>query len=62
MLDKPWDSSRYAHRQGELSVQLPEGAHSLRLKLRSHEDFVFGTAFSPETVPGEGLRLLYHKG
>lgn len=51
-LDPPLNSSSYAHRQGDLAVQLPAGAHDLRLKLLRHEGFVFGTAFSPETVAG----------
>jgi hypothetical protein len=51
---EPFDSSRYAHRQGRLTLQLPEGATNLRMKLRAHEEFVFGTAFSPDfdTIPG----------
>lgn len=53
-LDPPLNSTSYAHRQGDLAVQLPAGAHDLRLKLLKHEGFVFGTAFSPETVAGEG--------
>jgi hypothetical protein len=52
-LDPPLNSSSYAHRQGDLAVQLPAGARDLRLKLLKHEGFVFGTAYSPETVAGE---------
>lgn len=52
-LDPPTGNDRYAHRQGHLAVQLPAGARDLRLQLLKHEDFVFGTAYGPETVPGE---------
>lgn len=52
-MDPPLKSSSYAHRQGQLAVQLPEGATNLHLKLLRHEGFVFGTAHSPETVPGD---------
>jgi hypothetical protein len=52
-LHPPPGKDRYAHRQGNLAVQLPAGARDLHLQLVKHEGFVFGTAFSPETVPGE---------
>jgi hypothetical protein len=54
-MNPPLSSSAYAHRQGQLSVQLPVGATNLKLRLKSHEGFVFGTAYSPETVAGEVL-------
>lgn len=38
------------HRQANLTVALPHGAKNLQLKLKRH-DFVFGTAYQPETAP-----------
>lgn len=49
----------YAHRQGQLAIQLPPGARDLSLKLQSHEGFVFGTAFSPETVAGNNCVFVW---
>jgi hypothetical protein len=54
-MNPPLTSAAYAHRQGQLTVQLPAGAANLTLRLKSHEGFVFGTAYSPETVAGESF-------
>jgi GH35 family endo-1,4-beta-xylanase len=47
-INRPWDLKRYAARRGKKSVQLPPGATDVRIKLKRHEDWVFGTAFNPE--------------
>jgi hypothetical protein len=38
-------------------VQVPAGAHDVRLSLKQHEDFVFGTAFEPESIEGAAGRV-----
>lgn len=39
-----------AHRMGHFAVKLPQGATNLHLQLQNHDDFIFGTAYNPETA------------
>lgn len=48
-----------SHRKGHFAVKLPQGAHKLHLRLQSHDDFVFGTAYNPETA-GIGADLSWY--
>jgi hypothetical protein len=40
---------------------MPKGARNLTLQLKRHADFVFGTAYYPEKVAGEGLCSCHQK-